>query len=380
MRFFATCAAGTERVLADELREIGVGKVRASRGGVAFEGHWDRALRACVWSRIAVRVLVFVAEFPCPDGDALYAAVHDIPWEEHLRADRTLAVTAVAKDSALTHTLFIAQRTKDGIVDRLRQRFGARPNVDRDDPDLHVFVRLVKDVASVHLDLAGEALHRRGWREPGARAPLKETLAAAVLRLAGWDRERPLLDPVCGSGTIAIEADHWARRIAPGLSRKRFGIERWASFDRPLAAELRELRERARAEALAEGPEIFAFDCDPEAVLQAERNVERARAHVVVRRARAGELSPGRLGLIPGKGRPAAHIVGNPPYDVRVAAGGVWSELGALIDRLPRGTRVSLLVEERPPIALPERFEKVSLMNGPIECRLVSWDIGRRAR
>jgi putative N6-adenine-specific DNA methylase len=381
LRFFASCAAGTERALADELREIGVGPIKTTRGGVGFEGHYERALRVCLWSRVAVRVLLQIGELPCPDGDALYAGMRRIEWSEHIRPNQTLAVSAVSKDSALSHTMFIAQRTKDAIVDPLRERFGSRPSVDRDDPDVQVFVRVVKDVATVHLDLAGEALHRRGWREPGAEAPLKETLAAAILRLAGWDRERPLVDPCCGSGTIAIEADHWARRVAPGLARRRLGIERWASFDAPLKKTLAELREQARAAALDDGPPIFAFDADAQAVAQASRNVVRAGAHVTVRRQRVAELSPGRLGLIPSRHKPAAHVVSNPPYGERLEAGAeLWPQFDELLERLPRGTRVSLLVASRPPIRLPERIERHSLMNGRIECWLVSWDVGRPRR
>jgi 23S rRNA G2445 N2-methylase RlmL len=383
VRFFATCAAGTERALAGELAELGLPRVSAGRGGVRFEGDLEPALSACLWSRIAVRILVELAEFPCPDGDALYAGVSRLDWREHLLPELTLAVSAVSRESALAHTMYIAQRTKDAIVDQLRDQFGARPSVDRDDPDVRVFVRLVRDVASVHLDLAGEPLHRRGWREPGARAPLKETLAAAILRIGGWDRQRPLVDPMCGSATIAIEADHWARRIAPGLARARFGIERWASFGEVERRLLTELREQARAAALDDGPPIFAFDADPDAIAQAKRNAARAgaRANVQIGRARLVELSLGALGLTPGRGRPCAHVCTNPPYGERLDAGAaVWAGLDAALERFPRGTRVSLLLSGRPPLRLPRRTRRARLYNGRIECELVSWEVGRARR
>jgi 23S rRNA G2445 N2-methylase RlmL len=378
LRFFATCAAGTEHALEDELRELRIQRLRGDRGGVGFEGGWEPAMRVCLWSRIAVRVLAELAEFRCPDADALYAETSKLDWSEHVRPDRTIAVSAVSRDSALAHTMFIAQRTKDAIVDGLRSRYGARPDVDREDPDLSVFVRIVRDVASVHLDLAGAALHRRGWREPGARAPLKETLAAAILRLSGWDRKRPLLDPMCGSGTIAIEADHWARSIAPGLSRRRFGFERWSSHG-PEARELiAQLRIEAGSAAREDGPPVFALDADPEAVAQTRRNAERARAQIQIRRSRLAELRIGALGLTPGRGRPPPQICTNPPYGERIAADfAFWAELEAALERLPQGTRVSLLVMQRPQLRLPKRFERAHLYNGPIECDLVSWDVGR---
>ncbi len=381
LRFFASAAAGTEPALAAELAELGLSRLGRERGGVAFQGSWEDALRVCIESRVAVRVLVSLGEFRAPDGDALYAGVRALDWSEYLSVDRTLAVSAVTRDSRLTHSMFVAQKTKDAIVDGLRARFGARPSVDRDDPDVHVFVRIVRDQASVHLDLAGEPLHRRGWREPGARAPLKETLAAALLRLGGWDRERPLIDPMCGSGTIAIEADHLARNVAPGLSRERFGIERWACFDSELEQTLARLRERARAAIREDGPRIIAFDADPEAVSQARRNAERAGARIEVARARMAQLNLGSLGLTPGRGRAAPQIVMNPPYGERLAAGGeLWAEIDGALSRLPQGTRVSLLVSERPAIALPKRLDRVRLMNGPIECELVSFDVGRTRR
>jgi 23S rRNA G2445 N2-methylase RlmL len=381
VQFFATCAAGTESALDDELRELGIRRASCERGGVGFQGDWELALRVCIWGRIAVRVLVSLGEFRCPDADALYAGASKIDWSLQLRPDRTLAVSAVSRESALSHTMFIAQRTKDAIVDQLRSRFGSRPSVARDDPDVSVFVRIVRDVASVHLDLAGDALHRRGWREPGARAPLKETLAAAVLRLSGWDRQQPLVDPMCGSATIAIEADHWARSIAPGLSRERFGFERWASHAQQTQALVSRLRAEALDAARDQGPPIFALDADPDAVAQARRNRDRAGARIDVRQARLAELRLGALGLTPGKQRAAPQICTNPPYGERLAAElDFWVELEAAIERMPQGTRVSLLVMQRPQLRLPKRFERVRLYNGPIECDLVSFQVGRSRR
>ena len=163
-RFFATAAKGTEPLLRDELSELGLARVRADRGGVHFGGELRDAYRACLWSRIAQRVLEPLAEFECPDEDALYAGVAAIDWQRVLDAERTLAVRAACRSSRLTHTQYIAQRTKDAIVDQLRERLGARPSVDRQSPDVLLFVHLVKDRATVYLDYSGDSLHEHGFR------------------------------------------------------------------------------------------------------------------------------------------------------------------------------------------------------------------------
>jgi 23S rRNA G2445 N2-methylase RlmL len=367
MRFFATCAAGTERALADELREIGLERLRVDRAGVSFTGKWEHAFRVCFESRIAVRVLRPVAEFECRDEKELYDGVRSVDWSEHLHAGLTLAVTAVSRESRLSHTMFVAQRTKDAIVDQLRDRSGARPSVDRRDPDLAVFARIVRDRATIALDLAGESLHRRGFREPGDRAPLKETLAAAILRLGGWDRKRPLIDPMCGSATIAIEADHWARGVAPGLARSRFGFERWSSYDESRRGRMRLLRERLRAAIRPDGPMIHARDADSQAVERAGRNVNQAGAHVHVAHARIVDLAGTD---------PPGHVVTNPPYGERLPASErFFEEMETALLRLPSGHRVSVLCAERMPLRLRPRSERHAVYNGALRCELVSFDL-----
>lgn len=367
MRFFATSARGTERALAEELDEVGIRRTRLDRAGVGFQGKWEHAYRVCLESRIAMRVLFACGQFECRDERALYEGVRAFEWREHIHPKLTLAVSAVCRDSALSHTMFVAQRTKDAIVDQIRDSEGERPSVDRADPDVSVFVRIVGDRASIWLDLAGESLHRRGFRAPGEAAPLKETLAAAILRISRWDRERPLIDPMCGSGTIAIEADLWARRIAPGLRRRRFGFERWASFEERLRARLELLRERARSAALAEGPRILASDADANAVDRARANAKRAGAHVELRQASIATLRGSD---------PPGHVVTNPPYGERLHADTrLYAEIEASIARLSPGHRVTLLLAARNLLALPRSAERRRVYNGALECELVSFDV-----
>lgn len=371
--FFATAAKGTEGALRDELRELRLPAVKAERGGVRFGGTLLEAYRACLGSRIAVRVLQEVGRFPCVDGDALYEGVRAAyRWDEVLDVRRTLAVTSALKSSQLTHSAFVAQRTKDAIVDQLRETLGARPDVDKSDPDVAVFVHLVKDEATLYLDVSGDSLHRRGWRAKGRDAPLKETLAAAILRLAGWDRARPLADPMCGSGTLAIEAAQWARRIPPGLARPSFGGERWASHGPTQAIELGELREelRARIRPASEAPDVLAADLDPRAVAQTKENARLAgvpEIHVV-------EQDIAALG----PAEPPGQVVVNPPYGVRLAAGDTLIERMAYAFSTLPGHRVSAICADdalaRAMRPLPPSQEH-ALWNGDLECRLFSWDI-----
>lgn len=362
--FFATAAKGTEGVLRDELRELRLPRVRADRGGVHFEGGWEDAWFACLHSRIAIRILAPVARFTAPDGDALYAGVSSVDWSTYVTPDHTLAVSAACRSGGLTHTGYIAQRTKDAVVDQLRGLLGTRPDVDRKDPDLALFVHIVKDAATVYLDLAGESLHRRGWRAEAREAPLKETLAAAILRLSGWDRCSPLVDPMCGSGTIPIEADLWARNVAPGLLRPRFGFERWACHGSAEADRMAALRQSARDRIRPEGPPILGRDVDPVAVELARGNAAKAGARV---RFEVGDIATLR------PASPPAFVVVNPPYGQRLEVDhALYASLVDAFRRLP-GHPIAVLAGT-PDIAdalgrPPDRWW--TLYNGDLECRLL---------
>jgi putative N6-adenine-specific DNA methylase len=280
-----------------------------------------------------------------------------------MTARTTLAVRATCRSSQLTHSQFIAQKTKDAIVDGLRERLGARPSVDRDDPDVGVAVHLARDVATVYLDVGGASLHERGWRARAGGAPLRENLAAAAVRLSGWDRKRPFLDPMCGAGTIAIEAASWALRIAPGLARERFGFERWASHDDYARAVVRELREHARDARLREGPPVYASDLDEQAVTRTIENAREAGVDLVVERRDVRTIAP----LVP-----AGMIVTNPPYGERLEA---ELDLYAGLARSVRSMHghAAAVLAGAPAIeramGRPDRWW--ILFNGAIECRLL---------
>jgi 23S rRNA G2445 N2-methylase RlmL len=368
MDFFATAAKGTEPALRDELRELRFRGVRADRGGVHFTGEIEDGWRACLELRTAVRVLLFLAEFEAPSGDALYQGVRSIDWAPYFTPRHTLAVRAACRSSALTHTQFIAQKTKDAIVDQLRDKTGARPSVDLDDPDVALFVHIVRDKATVYSDLAGEPLHLRGYRISQGEAPLKETLAAAIVRLSGWDRELPLLDPMCGSGTLAIEAALWARGIAPGLLRARFGFERWASHDAAAQKKAADLRADIKSRPKREAPLILATDIDPAAVDAVRFNARKAGVVLRIERASIREMEPLD---------PPGFIVTNPPYGERLpGTQELFRDLASSLRRM-RGHRVAIL-SGTPQIerAIPFRPDKsLTVFNGDIECRLLSYSI-----
>ncbi len=248
---------------------------RGDRGGVSFEGTFTDGMKACLWSRVAVRVLMEVATFQARDADDLYASVHALPWTDHLDARSTFAVNAsVADNPALRHSGFVALRVKDAVADALRDRLGSRPDVNADDPDVALFLHLRGAEARLYLDMAGEPLHKRGYRVAMVAAPLKETLAAAVLALGRVEAGLPFVDPMAGSGTLAIEQALSVRRMAPGLAR-RFGFERWPDQSRRTSWET--LKKEARAQILPTAPApILARDIDPEAVRAARRNAEAA--------------------------------------------------------------------------------------------------------
>jgi 23S rRNA (guanine2445-N2)-methyltransferase len=356
-RFFATAAKGTERLLESELVELGVPEVRAARGGVYFGQRPVDAYRACLWSRIAVRVHETLATFPCRDGDDLYAGVESIDWLRYLDGTRTLAIRATGQNERLTHTHFIALRAKDAIVDQLRARRGNRPSVDRDDPDLLLFVRVHGASASVSLDYAGASLHARGHRVEEGAAPLRETLAAALVRFSGWDGRSPLVDPMCGSGMLLIEAGSWAARRAPGLARERFGFERWSSFDDSARREIERLRGEARA-AEGRAPPLFGSDADPRALEQCRANAAHAGLELSLERRVIADVTPRER---------AGGLVANPPYGERLERVDP-GDFDALLERFD-GHQRGVIV----PRGFPSRLRAshaIDVYNGPIECEL----------
>jgi 23S rRNA (guanine2445-N2)-methyltransferase / 23S rRNA (guanine2069-N7)-methyltransferase len=238
IELYATCGSGLEDLLVEEFRELGFDSIQSAGAGVRFRGGLHAGYKACLWSRIANRVLLPIHSGPAASPEALYELVQEIDWCEHVDVDGTLAVDFFTAKSAITHSQYGALKVKDAVVDQFRDAHGRRPNVERETPDLRINVYLFRDKARIAIDLSGSSLHRRGYRDAQGLAPLKENLAAALLYAAGWPaamkRGTAFVDPMCGSGTLLIEAAMIACQHAPGLHRNYFGFEGWKGHDEDL--------------------------------------------------------------------------------------------------------------------------------------------------
>ncbi len=369
----ATAALGTEDLCAAELRALGLPSVRILKGAVEFKGTLVEGLKACLALRTAMRVLLPLAQVPAPDAQGLYEGLKGLPWQDHLSLRSTFAIDVSGESEGLTHSLFVAQKAKDAIVDVLRERLGGRPSVDRAQPDVRVVLHLHRGQADVSLDLAGDSLHKRGYRRAQHSAQLKETLAASVLLAAGYDGERPLCDPMCGSGTLAIEAALISQNRPPNLDR-RFGCERWPSFSEAQRETLALLREELRAGLRPQSAPIVASDWDPEAVVAARSNARAAGVRVEVREADARELVPLS---------PPGLVVANPPYGGRIGGGGGKKQLKSFYHAL--GMRWKTLAGHGIAVlsGAPE-FESAfgmrprarrALFNGPLRCELLMYRV-----
>jgi len=385
--YFAICPRGLEPLLADELRALGANQITQDHGGVTFHGDLSCAYAANLHSRIASRVLWRITEAPYHDTEDLYELAHQIDWHLHLSPQHTLRVDISARGSSLQSLDFATLRIKDGIVDQMRAHCGARPSIDRAQPDVRVYAHLDAETVSLYLDLSGEPLFKRGWRKDKGEAPLKENLAAGLLRLSGWTPERALLDPMCGSGTIVIEAATIAQNRAPGLNR-RFGFEALTSFDR---ACWQDLLEQARS-AIDPNPTclIAGSDISTRVIEVAQNNARMAGLENLLAR---GQL---RLGVCdaravtpPDSPAQGGMIVCNPPYGEQSSpksapVSGLMRDFGDQLKAAFSGWDAWLLSADRklPGQLRLQESRKIVLFNGPLECRLFCFKLmsGRYTR
>lgn len=378
-RFLATAARGTEPLLRAELEALGATDVTCVPGGVTFAGDLLLGMRACLWLRTATRVQMLLGEGRVSDERSLYEAVRALDLAPWFAPEHTLAVTAHINDRRFRNSHFAALKIKDAIVDVMRDRYGARPDVAAADPDVLVSAYVIRGELRLFLAMQGrDALNLRGYRARQVEAPLKESLAAALLLFGGWRGQAPIVDPMCGSGTIAIEAALIASDTAPGLARH-FGFERWPAFKDVLAAPFEAMLEEARERSQQNRDQVVsvvASDLDPRAVGIAKNNVRRAGVAdlVTVRRADARNLDP----LSP----PGA-IVTNPPYGERIGgtpedSRGLLAELGQHLRTFDQHTLTLLAPRATLKGALRMKPARRShIFNGRIEVDMAHYLIGR---
>ncbi len=380
--FFCTAPVFLEQLLAEELAFFGATSVKETKGGVSFEGSLETAYRVCLWSRIANRLFLEISTFDAGNREALYDAVQQIPWEMHLTADGCFKVRASLSQSGFNNSQFAALVVKDSVSDYFRSRYGKRPSVEILRPDVIINLHLQQDKATLSLDLSGESLHRRNYKEEGGIATLKENVAAAILLRGGWkeiaERGGAFVDPMCGTGTLLLEAACMAGDIAPGLFRDYFGFMGWEQHMPALWETLREEARGRREGGKGNIPVILGFDLDERSVALATENVRLSGLEPFVRIQRKGidEISSAEIkALTPGL------VAVNPPYGRRIGKEedlpALYGKLGKVLSETFPGWRASLITaDEELARNTGLKADKVNVLyNGPIKCTLAHFHL-----
>jgi putative N6-adenine-specific DNA methylase len=369
--FFAPCPRGLEAILAQELAALGATAVNATDGGARFAGPFELCYRANLESRIASRILWRVAAASYRNEDDIYQATLALPWPRWFDVGSTIRVNVAALRCPLKSLDFVTLRIKDAVCDVFRGQCGERPSVNTEQPDVRIHAFLTAEQLTLYLDTSGEPLFKRGYREAAGEAPLRENLAAGILRLAGWTPGEPLLDPMCGSGTFLIEAALIALDIAPG-ARRNFGFEKLKQFDRKTWDGLKAAAQ-AREQPRTALP-IYGSDLYGEELKTARANLAAAGLVEVIQLKQANVLeisAPAASGV----------IVTNPPYGVRLGETGELAEfypkLGDVLKQKFSGWRAYILSSD---MALPKLIrlaasKRTPLFNGALECRLYEFKL-----
>ncbi len=371
LELFATTALGLEEALAGELLALGIEKMKKETAGVRFYGSFEDCMRANLYLRTSARVVMMLAEFRCESPEDLYDGVREIDWRTYFPRDETFAVSASVRDSALTHSVYAAMTVKDAVCDSLRDLTGRRPNIDRRTPDIRLVARLIGDRAVIGIDTSGESLHLRGYRASSGEAPLRETLAAGLVLISGWNGADQFFDPMCGTGTIPVEAALIARNMPPNLDRENFGFMRLPWFER---SAWERIREHARAGIRDAACVIEASDIDEGNLRSARLNAEAAGVSSLIRFTRRD------IRDFP-KAMRFSTAVMNPPYGDRMGEvrelRPLYRTIGDTFHKRFRGstlwilaghTGLAKLIPLKPSV-------KKTLFNGAIRCRYLRFDI-----
>ncbi|MCV2402168.1 bifunctional 23S rRNA (guanine(2069)-N(7))-methyltransferase RlmK/23S rRNA (guanine(2445)-N(2))-methyltransferase RlmL [Marinomonas sp. C2222] len=369
-----TCPLGLENVLEKELHREGLTQTRLGEAQVKLTTDLEGIYKACLWSRVATRVMLPIANFKMESADDLYDAVKAIPWSDHMKATNTIAIDCHGTNHHIRNTQFGAVRAKDAIADYFVALTGERPSVEKEQPDLRIALRIKRDVVTVSIDLSGESMHRRGYRQHGGMAPLKENLAAGLLLRAGWGTDcelTQLIDPMCGSGTFLVEAALMSLDIAPGLRRQYWGFKGWSQHQHRMWQQLMDFAKNRKKDPKTLGIRFQGTDREQKAIAAARENIKRAGLVGVVEvsmtpfQEHEFDIVPDAPGL----------VITNPPYGERLgdemALIALYSQLGEWVVNHARGWQLMMLTSnEQLARQIPARPEKSTrVINGGIECR-----------
>lgn len=373
-RFYAACTLGLEEVLVDELHGVEASAIRARRGGVEFEGDLATGYRACLWLRSATRVQEELVRGRVRDRDDLYALAESVDWSLFITPRHTLAVDGAVRDSFANDTRYPSLVVKDAVCDQFVRFDGARPDVDRDQPDLPLKLVLQRDQAILYRDFGGAPLHKRGYREVQHKSPLNEALAAGLVLLSDWDGAGPLVDPMCGSATLLVEAAFLAMDRAPGLGRA-FAFERWRDTDQEAWQKVYDEAEARAARGQDRCPDLAGNDRHPGAIAIARRALQQAKLTDAVQ-LQEGDARDWQPPFDP------EWVVTNPPYGERLQSDDgtlyeSWRALGNFLHRCQGATAHVLCGDPSLTRHLGLRADrKIPVHNGPIECRWLRYEVG----
>ena len=368
--FIAKTVSGLEEVLLNELKDLGATNLLLLRRAVGFDGSKELMYRANYICRTALRILKPLKSFDIIEQQALYDNIADIAWEELLDPTHTIAVDSIISDAVFTNSQYVSLKTKDAIVDRLRSKWGSRPFVNLDDPDLRINIHIYKQTCSVSLDSSGRSLHKRGYRVSTGIAPLNEVLASGLIHLAGWDRKSPFVDPMCGSGTLLIEAAMLSGKIPPGFFKPEFGFMKWKDFDPELWHRIKE-----EEDAKIVNPACLIRGCDisSRAIDSVLENIRFAK---LINRIKV-EVSPFES-YAPPEGN--GIVVTNPPYDERLPVNDMtafYKKIGDILKKKYKGYEAWVISSDLRALKFIglHPSKKITVFNGPLECRFVRFTL-----
>lgn len=371
MIFIAKTFAGIEDVLCEELAGIGASDIRKLVRAVEFQGDQSILYKANLLCRTALRILKPHTTFEVADENMLYHEMQNIKWSDYFDLDQTFAINATLNQSNLTHSHYVAQKAKDAIVDQFREATGDRPNVDIDNPDLRIHLHIYQNVCTLSFDSSGESLHKRGYRDSTNLAPLNEALAAALIMLSGWNKKTPFADFMCGSGTLLIEAAMIARNIAPNKFKRKFGFQTWKDYDAKLWKQI--YADAVAAELPLPEFKIYGSDISGAVLAKASQNIENAglRDFIQLRKCTFEKFKlEGEEGV----------LITNPPYGLRIEPADImdmYQRMGDVMKQKFHGWTCWIFtgnLDAAKHIGL-RATRKIHLYNGPIECRLLRFQI-----